>query len=395
MGKPQYDVDLMADPALLSDPFPIYEEIRATGRVVWNGKMEGWMVTSFDDCTEVLSDPQQEWYGQIGARYPEATFWFEAPNMIIADGAEHTRLRQGVSRYFTPAYAAKWEARIGEVVAELLAPLAEHEADFDLEEFTKIPVVIVAEMLGVPQERHEDFRRWSNDVTGNNAYGRENPELRRVMDVALADLSAYLDVEIERHRREQPDDVFTVMVNIPNWSEAEIRSSVINLLLAGYDTTAKLMTQCLVALETHPDQRRLLAENPALIPNAIEEVLRWDGVAQADPRVVKQKTTLADQELNDGEVVWSMLAAANRDPARWSNPEIFDVRREVGRHLGFGVGRHLCIGAPLARLEIKAALEALLRIAPEYHLRDLDYGDAFLVRGPERGVIDVKVATAA
>ena len=395
MAIPQVDVDLMSDPTVLADPYPIYERIRAAGRVVWNGTMQGWMLTGFDDCTDVLSDPTQETFGQIGARYPEATFWFEAPNMIVADGAEHTRLRQAVSRYFTPGYSARWEARIREVVEELLGPIADRGANFSLEEFTKIPVVIVAEMLGVPEEHHEDFRRWSNEVTGNNAYGREPDEIRRIMDRALGELNAYLDVEIERHRREQPDDVFTVMVNAPDWSEAEIRSSVVNLLLAGYDTTAKLMGQCLVVLEDHPEQRQMLVDDPTLIPNAIEEVLRWAGVAQADPRVVKQPTTLAGTELPVDAVVWSLLAAANRDPARWSDPNRLDVRRTVGRHLGFGAGRHLCIGAPLARLEVKAALEVLLRLAPRYHVRDVDFGGAFLVRGPEKGIIDPEVAAVA
>ncbi len=395
MAIPQFDIDLMSDPGVRSDPYAVYDQIRAAGRVVWNEKMQAWMVPGFDDCTEVLSDPTQETYGQIGARYPEATFWFEAPNMIIADGTEHTRLRQGVSRYFTPGYAAQWEARIREVVEELLGPFAERQADFNLEEFTKIPVVIVAEMLGIPEEHHEDFRRWSNDVTGNNAYGHESAEIRRLMDETLAELNAYLDEEIKRHRRERPDDLFTVIVDMPNWSEAEIRSSVVNILLAGYDTTAKLMSVCLVALEENPDQRQVLVREPELIPNAIEEISRWCGIAQADPRVVKRDTVLAGTELKDGHVVWNLLAAANRDPARWPDPDRFDVRRDVGRHLGFGAGRHLCIGAPLARLEIKAALEALLHIAPEYHLRDLDYGDAFLLRGPERGVIEVRVPAQA
>jgi cytochrome P450 len=98
---------------------------------------------------------------------------------------------------------------------------------------------------------------------------------------------------------------------------------------------------------------------------------------------------LAGQELEVDQIVWTLLAAANRDPARWSDPDRLDIRRPAQRHLGFGAGRHICVGAPLARLEVKAALEALLRIAPEYHLRDIDYGDAYLVRGPEKGFIDV------
>lgn len=163
---------------------------------------------------------------------------------------------------------------------------------------------------------------------------------------------------------------------------------------AGYETTAKLMSQCLVALEQHPDQRRMLAETPSLIPNAIEEVLRWTGPAQASPKVVARDTELAETLLRDGETVWVLLAAANRDPARWANPDLFDVRRPYQQNLGFGAGAHICIGAPLARLETKIALEGLLELAPDYRLREVDYGDAFLVRGPVRGAIDTGVLAA-
>jgi cytochrome P450 len=321
--------------------------------------------------------------------------------MIIADGAEHRRLRQGVSGLFTPSVVKRrWEPRVRAVVEELLAPLADGTESMDLiADFTKIPVIIVAEMLGVPEERHDDFRRWSTIIIQNLAYGHEQAEGRARMDQAIAELNEYMDFEIERHQREQPDDVLTVMVNMGNWSDAEIRSSSINLLLAGYDTTAKLMAECLVVLEQHPDQRRLLVEQPELIPNAIEEVLRWHGSSQLIAREVVDDIEVAGMPLKAGDIVYPLLIAANRDPARWPEPERFDVRREfkpiLGQpHMGFGLGPHVCIGAPLARIETQVALETLLRLAPEYRLRDLDYGASFFVRGPERGIIDVQVPSA-
>jgi cytochrome P450 len=391
----RWDVDF-ADPAVIADPFPAYEELRARGRVVWNERLHGWMVPGYEDCVDVLGDARGTRFGMVGARYPELTFWFDAPNMIIVDGAEHRRLRVGLSRSFIGSSVARWEGRVREVVERLMAPLADGRQDFDLiADFTKIPIVIVAEMLGVPEERHEDFRRWSNAVTGNIAWGNERPDLRAIMDQAIAELNDYLTGEIARHRREQPDDLLTVMVRQPTWTEAEIRSSAVNLLLAGYDTTAKLMAVALETLEAHPDQRRLLADDPALIPNAIEEVLRWAGVAQALTRVAVRDTDVAGTQVAADDIVYAMIAAANRDPARWRDPDRFDVRRPGQSHLGFGHGRHLCIGAALARLETQVALEALLRIAPEYHLRDLDYGSSFFVRGPEKGIIDIDAHAAA
>jgi len=393
---PRVDVDF-SDPGLIADPFPVYEEVREAGRVVWNGAAHVWMVPGYDDCVEILSDTKGARFGVIGARYPELTFWFDAPNMIIADPPDHRRLRQGLAKSFTPAAIERnWAPRVRAVVEELLVPLAEGRDDVDLiSDFTKIPVVIVAEMLGVPEERHEDFRRWSNAVVSNLRWGREDPEGRRLMDEAVAELNAYLTEEIERHRRDQPDDLLTVIVNMPGWSEAEMRSGAVNLLLAGYDTTAKLMGVCLDVLERHPDQRRLLVEKSALVPNAIEEILRWEGVTQLMPRVVKKDIVFGGTPLTRDDVVFVLLAAGNRDPARWSEPWRFDVRRPYQQNLGFGLGPHICIGAPLARVETRIALETLLRLAPEYRLRGIDYGDAFFARGPESGLIEIGATTAA
>lgn len=401
MTAPRLDVDLN-DPALTDDPWSLYDEIRALGPVVWNGILDVWMVTGFAECVEVLDDPKAERFGVVGARYPEVTFWFDAPNMIIADGADHRRLRQGVSRFFTPSAVNRtWAGRVREVVEELISPLVRGGESMDLiSDFTKIPVVIVAEMMGVPAERHDDFRRWSHAIISNLAFGHEAPERRRVMDEALAELNEYLTEEMERHRLEQPDDLMTVMVNMPDWTDAEIRSSAINFLIAGYDTTAKFMGLCLVALENHPDQRRLLVENPALIPNAIEEVLRCYGTAHRIIRLPVRDTVLSGVELKANQIIYVLLAAANRDPARWEDANRFDIRRahkpHLGQpHLGFGLGAHVCIGAPLARLETQVALETLLRLAPEYRLRELEYPKSIGAYGPEAGKIEIGVTSAA
>jgi cytochrome P450 len=189
-------------------------------------------------------------------------------------------------------------------------------------------------------------------------------------------------------------------MNMPDWSQAEILSSALNILVAGYDTTAKLMGECLVVLEQHPEERRLLADNLELVPNAIEEVLRCYGTAHRIVREPVRDTQLGGAELKDGDMIYLLLAAGNRDPSRWADPQRFDVRREfklhLGQpHLGFGIGPHICLGAPLARLETKVALETILRLAPEYRLREIDYGKNYGARGPERGVIEVNVTSAA
>jgi cytochrome P450 len=385
MHRAQLDVNLFDRP-VIENPYPLYEDIRATGRVVWNGILNAWMVPGFDDCNTVLTDPGTRFVMMNGE--PDLIFWFDGPNMIQVDGPEHVRLRRALAPLFTRQATARWENRVKEVVDELLAPLVNGDDDFDLiADFTMIPTVIVAEMLGVPKERHEDFRAWSHAIVSNLAYGHEDPDSREVMRRAGNEVNAYLSEEIERHRREQPDDLMTAMLRMSDMSEAEIRSAAVLLLMAGYDTTAKLMANCLVVLEQHPDERRAVAEDVSLVPPAIEEVLRWAGVSQMTPRRVVGETVLGDTELPAGDTVYVLTAAANRDPGRWSDPQRFDIRREPKAHLGFGFGPHLCLGAPLARLETKVAVDRLLTVAPEYSLRGLEYGNSLFVRGPERGFL--------
>jgi cytochrome P450 len=394
MSTARLDVNLF-ERSVIDDPHPVYEQIRAAGRLVWNEYLHGWMITGFDDAATVLTDDGSRFAIMNGD--PELIFWFDALNMIQVDGAEHHRLRGPFVQFFTRSATAAWEQRVSDVVDELLAPLVEGRESFDvIADFTMIPTVIVAEMLGVPPDRYEDFRRWSHQIVSNLAYGNEQPETREIMRGASAELNEYLSEEIERHRREQPDDLLTAMLRTSaDITPDEVRSAAILLLIAGYDTTAKLMSTSLVALERHPDTRRRLVEDPSLIPAAIEEILRWTGVSQMTPRQVVQDTVLAGHELSAGEIVFVLFAAANRDPERWPDPARFDIDREPRAHVGFGYGPHLCLGAPLARLETKIALERLLRVAPEYHLTDVDFGTAFFVRGPETGTLEVGVASGA
>jgi cytochrome P450 len=389
MGRKELDANFF-DRAVIEDPYPLYEQIRAEGRCVWNNLLPGWMATGFDDCATILTDRGQR-FAMVNSD-PEFIFWFEGTNMMMVDGESHQRLRGCLAPFFTRREAARWEERIREVVARLLAPLGQQETTYDLiHDFTMIPTVIVADMLGVPEERYGDFQRWSHGIDSNLAYGHEDPAIRQMMHQMSSELNEYLREEIDRHRREQPKDLLTAMIGMADsgvMNDDEVRSAAVLLLLAGYDTTAKLLSNTLMALEDHPDQRRKLVEDPALIPAALEEVLRWSSVIHALPRRVVEDTRLGDTELTEGELVYAVLAAGNRDPQRWSNPAQFDVSRAQLSHFGFGYGPHLCLGAPLARLEARIAVEELLKRVPEYHLRDIKLGASLFIRGAETGTIE-------
>jgi cytochrome P450 len=392
MSRVQRDIDFF-DPAVIENPFPHFEEVRTAGRVVWNDIIQGWMVPGFDDCATVLTDDGGHFTAVPSA--PEILPWFEAPTMISVDGEMHRRLRNCLAPLFTRRAVAHLEQRVRVVVEELLAPVVEGNDSFDLiADFTMIPTIIVAEMLGVPEDRHGDFRHWSNTIVSNLAWGHEDESVRATLRQASTELNDYLRAEIDRHRRERPDDLLSAMVGMAengSMDDEEVRAAAVLLLIAGYDTTAKLLSNTLVALELHPEQRRLVVENLTLVPAAIEEVLRWRGTVQSIPRIAVRDMTIGDADIAAGDIVHALIGAADRDPSRWDNPTSFDVNREAKAHYGFGWGPHLCLGAPLARLESKVAIEELLRRAPEYSLRDIKLGPSFFVRGPERGFLDVVV----
>ena len=191
------------DPSYVEDPFPLYEEIRAVGNVVWNDVLGGWVVVGYDECLSVVTNAGGHFVQLSGD--PELTFWFEAPNMIGVDGPEHRRLRGALAPLFTRSAVAKWETRISEVVKELLAPLVAGNDSFDLiADFTTLPTLIVSEMLGVPEARYDDFQRWSHDIVTNLSFGHEDAESLEILRRAATEINAYFKEEIERHRARAP-----------------------------------------------------------------------------------------------------------------------------------------------------------------------------------------------
>jgi cytochrome P450 len=375
------------DGSYVEDPFPAYEEVRAAGRIVWNEVFGAWMVTAYEDCRSVLADRGDRFGAMAGN--PDLVYWMETPNMIMVDGAEHTRLRSIMAPVFTASAVARWETRVREVVDDLLARVVARPGGFDLiGDLTMIPTIIVADMLGVSPDMYGDFRRWSHTIVSNLSYGREDDAVRALLKQTAKEVNEYMRSEVERHRADRPDDLITTMLG-SSMTDGEIVSTAILLLLAGYDTTAKALSNGVVLLERYPEQRRLLVENPALIPAAIEEVLRFWGVQQASPRRVRRDIDFAGEHVAKDATIYVMTAAANRDPDRWPDAGGFEINRDSKAHLAFGHGPHLCLGAPLARLEMKVAFERLLELAPEYRLRHVDFGQSWRNRGPQSGIVEV------
>jgi cytochrome P450 len=377
------------DPAVKADPYPLYAEMRATGRVVANPFLAGQlMVPGYDDVIALLSDPVTFSNGRLSGPTSESVFL--AATMLNSDPPDHERLRGVVARAFTPRSVNALEGRMCEVARDLVAPLADGAAFDVVDELAeRLPVLVIAEMLGVGTSDLDDFVEWSHGLLGSlDLFAPpEKAQLARASSQLLHD---YFAEEVAR-RRDRPtsDDLIGRLVagNADGrLSEAEMLSSCVLLLLGGNETTTRLITNAALVLARHPAERARLAADASLLPTAIDEVLRYDTPVQGNGRVATQPVEFAGVDIPAGTLVVGLLAAANRDPEHFDDPDRFDVGRTPNPHLAFSRGIHFCLGANLARLEARAALGELLRVAPEYELAappsTLEYGPTFFFHSP-------------
>jgi cytochrome P450 len=405
-------------PAWRDDPYPKYRELRDHAPVHYSPEANVWCVSRYEDVVTVLRShdvfSSRAMMTQLmlgGEKTPPVTLgtlWFAArlifaarvnpftlpstPSLIASDGERHALLRSIVNRGFTPRQVAAWEKRAREIVAECLAGL--RGADFDVVQGLAIPlpVTVIAERLGIEPERRRDFKRWSDTVIDNaTGAGRAVPFGPAVLDTFL-EMTKYI-VRIARQRRRKPaDDLISQLVCINDGaglSPVELQQFVTLLLVAGNETTTNLIGNATAALLANPDQLARVAADPGLVPSLLEEAVRFDAPVQLVFREAVADVELAGVRIPAGAVVVPIIGSANRDERRFPDPDRFDVTRNPQGHLGFGFGKHFCLGASLARLEAKVALEALAPELVRRRLRDPHIAriDSFLVRGPSRLVL--------
>jgi cytochrome P450 len=402
-------------PAWRDDPYPKYRELRDHAPVHWSPEAQVWCVSRYEDVMSVLRGhdvfSSRAMMTQLmlgGEKEPPVTLgslWFAArlmlkarinpfelpkvPSLIASDGERHTLLRAIVNRGFTPRQITAWEGRAREIVVGCVAKL--HTGDFDVvqELAIPLPVTMIAEMLGIEPERRHDFKRWSDTVIDNaTGAGRANPFGPAVLD-AFAEMTTYV-VRIARERRRKPaDDLISQLVSIggsEGLSPLELVQFVTLLLVAGNETTTNLIGNATAALLDHPEQLRRVAADPSLVPGLIEETVRFDSPIQLVFREALADAEIAGVRIPAGSTVVPLIGSANRDERRFPDPDRFDVTRNPQGHVGFGFGKHFCLGASLARLEAKAALEALVPVLLRRRRREARVAriDSFLVRGPSR-----------
>jgi cytochrome P450 len=309
-----------------------------------------WVVSGFDDVREVLLDHKRFSSQAMGAAFP----------LLSDDPPRHSMLRALVSKAFSPARIEAMRPSIEAIADELTSKIvAGSEVDIVAALTMPLPVTVIARMMGISSEDNARFKRWSNAIVGL----MDNPmQGERVQ--TLADLRGFF-LQVLTDRRTTPgEDLISALVRADDagvsLSDEEVIGFSILLLIAGNETTTNLLGNLLNRLAASPEQFARLKASPASIEAAIEEALRADSPAQFIMRVVREDTTMAGQALAKGDMLIVYLAAANRDPKKWSDPASFELARERERHIAFGYGVHTCIGAPLARLEAQVAMKALI-----------------------------------
>src|SRR5262245_30508025 len=367
-------------PAMLADPYPYYARLRRIDPVHWEENNGGWVLTRYADIVSVLRSPHAsaERTEMIARRLPaefQELFTSRKDSMLNADQPRHTRLRGLVNKAFTPgtvAALAPFIQRFVDDVIDTVGPRGRMDVIRDLA--YPLPATVIAEMLGVPHADRDRFKQWSDDTTalaGNLPGNLPEDVMRRAVE-GMRELRAYFAGIVARRRVEPRDDLLSGLVKAQQegdrLNEAELLANAVLLLNAGHETTTNLIGNGTLALLRHPDQLRRLREDPALIPTAVEELLRYDSPVQFTNRVLKADLTLGGKQLRAGQAVLLVLGAANRDPAVFPDPDRLDVGRADNKHRSFGLGSHFCLGAPLARLEGRIVFETLLRRLPGLRL---------------------------
>ena len=369
------------------DPYPAYRELRATAPVCWNDVTKFWALLKYEDIRFVSSSPAL-FTSTKGITIPDPAMPspVQEGNLIFSDPPRHRQLRKLINSGFTRRRVAVLEPKIREIVRGILdgiEPGSVHE--FAEEIAAPLPTRMIAELIGAPPDDWEQFRAWSDAATGT-----ADPEIELDSFVAMGQLFEYFQKLIAARRAEPRNDLLSVLaeaeIDEHRLTDEDLLNFAFLLLVAGNETTRNLIALGTLALISHPDQRRLLVENPALIPSAVEEMLRWNSPVVHMARTAVADVEIRGQRIAEGDVVVMLYGSANRDEDVFgSDSEEFKVTRHPNPHIAFGCGEHSCVGAQLARLEATVMFEELLGRFPKLELvGDVDRMRATMVPGVKR-----------
>ncbi|WP_233261761.1 cytochrome P450 [Vitiosangium sp. GDMCC 1.1324] len=354
-------------PDVRANPYPLYAELRRHTPVCRVDPGGLWAVSRYDDVVTVLKHPQP--FSSEGIRRTYRPEWIPdypmADSMLVMDPPCHTRLRALVNRAFGTSVLHRLEERVRELAHQVVTALpAGRPVDFVDGFSSRVPICVLGELVGIPPSLHAQLKQWAEVMTRFTSVGPDDLELQEQIRAALAEARRHFEQVLEERRHEPRDDLISDLLQARVDGEAltdtELMGFMFLLLIGGLETTVHLLSSCVLKFQEDPALMTRLREEPALIPRFLDEMLRHSGPVHGIVRMVTDDVELGGVQVPRGERLLLLLASANRDEAQFPDPDRFDMERPGPQNLPFGHGAHFCLGAQLARMEARLALEALL-----------------------------------
>jgi cytochrome P450 len=388
------------DPVHRQDPYPVYAEIRRRGPMLVDDHTPAVVVAGYPDCEALLRDPRlsaERWRHASSTMDDEDIPWdapssLWQPSFLSLDPPDHSRMRRLVARAFSPRTVARLQSDITRLVDDLLDRAARGEP-FDVVESLAypLPVAVICQLLGVPVADEHLFHRWSSQLArfvDGLALAATGSDAKVGWLPGMIEMLRYTEDLVAARRRQPQDDLISALLAIEEDGDKltrdELVSTIVLLLVTGHETVVNLIGNSVLALLRHPEHLDRVRADPATVPAVLEETMRYDAPVQLTARVLREPARIGAHQLGTGDLVFLLIAAANRDPAANPEPDRFDPRRAEIRHLAFGLGPHYCLGAPLAKLQGGIAVTRFVQrlTGPELVLDPPPYRESVNLHGP-------------
>ncbi|WP_426983367.1 cytochrome P450 [Bacillus cabrialesii] len=368
-----------ASSEFLKNPYPFYERLRAVHPIHKGSflKYPGWYVTGYEEAAAILKDARFK----VRTPLPETSIKYQDLQcvqnrmMLFQNQPDHRRLRTMASGAFTPRMAECYRSYIDETVRLLLDQVQGEKKMEVISDFAfPLASFVIANIIGVPEEDREQLKDWAASLIQTIDFTRSRKALTEGNHIAVQAM-AYFRELIQKRKRHPQQDMISMLLKGKEknkLTEEELASTCLLLAIAGHETTVNLISNSILCLIQHPEQLLKLKESPDLIGSAIEECLRYESPTQMTARVASEDIDISGVTIRQGEQVYLLLGAANRDPIRFTNADVFDLTRSPNPHLSFGHGHHVCLGSSLARLEAQIAINTLLQRMPGLKLADTE-----------------------